>query len=609
MADGGNRAFQQRLDEEARTRPGRYRLRLAALAALGYGVVLGLLLLVLSPFVLVAVQLFVRGAALAPQHAYVLVLPAVIAVVVLRTLCVRFAPPEGRALGADEAPRLLAEIERLRRLTGAPPLAGVLVDADVNAKAVSVPRALGLLGHRHYLVLGLPLVRLLDREELAAVIAHEFGHFSAEDGGFAAWIHLSRGTWYRLRDGLCAQGLSVAWLLSRFYGWLAPHFDACSRALTRRHEYQADATAARAAGAEATGRALLRVEVAAQRLQARYWPALWARARTQPYPPAQLQAPLAQAMAGGAVDLARLLRLSARDRDPGDTHPTLAQRLDALGVQPDAAAAGAPAIDLLDGLDARLEASLDGAWRDGVRAHWQALHAAAAADRARLAALEGQAAPTPEALAEQALLAEQLRIDVDALPLYERALAADPARVLALFRAGLLQLRRGELEAGGARLRQAVQHDPGAAWPALEELDRILRDPDLDDARFAALEQLREALAAQAPAHAAPPGDDAPALLPHALDAAQRQHLARRLACEQRVARAWVVRRASGLREAPAEYLVLLDWRGSVAGEAAGLQALAEALGTRYALFTGAHQAALAKQVRAACGEPVYRRR
>ncbi|WP_202845134.1 M48 family metallopeptidase [Luteimonas saliphila] len=600
------------LEAEARDTPGRYRLRLLALALLGYGVIAGLLLLALTPFVLVAVHLFVAGASLAPQHAYVLVLPAVVAAVVLRALWVRFELPPGHRLAPGEAPLLQAEVERLRQAMGAPPLEGIVIDGDFNAKAASVPRMLGLLGHRHTLVLGLPLMRVIDRDELSAVIAHEFGHFAAHDGRFAAWVYLSRGTWYRLRDGMARHGFSFAWLLAKFYGWLAPHFDLCSRALTRRHEYAADAAAAGAVGAEAAASALLRIEIASRRLEARFWPRLWARARTQRHPPAQLQAPLLQAMQGDAVDLDRLLASAARGQDPRDTHPALPQRLEALRAPARLRPAGESAATLLGPLQDTLERRLDGLWRDAIRAHWEALHEAAARDRARLAELDAMREPGPEQLAEQALLVEQVRIDFDPLPLYERALAAGPERVLALFRAGLLQLRRGEAEAGGARLRKAVELDPGAARAALEELRGIDIDPDLDPATAATIDALRETLAPLA--DALPTSDDVSAedaLQPHALDTETLDRFSRRLVCEPRVARAWIVRRRTALREAPVHYLVLLDWRGSVAGEAAGLKPLAEALtipGASLELFTGADRRRLAAQVRAVCREPVYRK-
>ncbi|MDH5832758.1 M48 family metallopeptidase [Luteimonas kalidii] len=611
MTEHEQRARVLRLEAEARDTPSRYRLRLLALALLGHGVVVGLLLLALAPFALVAVHLFVRGASLAPQHAYVLVLPAVVAAVVMRALWVRFESPDGYRLAPGEAPLLQAEVERLRQATGAPPLEGIVIDGDFNAKAASVPRVLGLLGHRHTLVLGLPLMRVLDREELAAVIAHEFGHFGARDGRFAAWIYLSRGTWYRLRDGMAQHGFAFAWLLARFYAWLAPRFDLDSRALTRRHEYAADAVAARAAGEAAAASALLRVEIASRRLDARFWPRLWARARSQPHPPVELQAPLLRAMTGGPVAVERLLAAAARAQDPRDTHPALPQRIEALRSPARLLSPVEPSAALLGGLEDTLERRLDAAWRDDIRPHWEALHAAAAHDRARLAELDAMGAPTPEQLAEHALLVEQVRIDLDPLPLYERALAADPDRVLALFRAGLLQLRRGEVAGGSARLRRAVELDRGAAGAALEELRGIDLDPDLAPATAAAVDALRDVFAPLSDAGPHPAGTDPAPLLPHDLDPEALHRIARRLACEPRVARAWVARRRTALREAPAQYLVLLDWRGSVAGEAAGLAPLQQALalpGATLELFTGAGQRRLAWQVRAVCGEPVYRK-
>lgn len=610
MARETDRQRVQRLEAEARDAPGRHRARLALMALAGYGVVVGLLLLALAPFALVPVHLFVNGASLAPQHAYVLVLPAVVAAVIARTLWVRFAPPDGIRLAPDEAPLLQAEVERLRVAMAAPPLTGIFIDEEFNAKAASVPRALGLLGHDHYLVLGLPLVRLLDRAELASVIAHELGHIGAHDGRFSAWIHLARGTFYRLRDGLAQHDLSFAWLLAKFYAWFAPRFDLASRALTRRHEYAADAAAARATGAAATASALVRVEVASCRLHARFWPMLWARARTQSHPPVQLQAPLAAAMRGGEVDLDRLLALVAREHDPLDTHPDLSQRLAALQAPARHDVAGEPATTLLGALHDTLEHRLDASWREAIRGHWDALHAAAAGDRSRLAELEALGTPTPEQRAEHALLVEQLRIDLDPRPLYELALAAEPDRVMTLFRSGLLQLRGGEVDVGVRRLQRALELDPAAAQALHEELRTLATDPDLDAATFATIERLRDALPLEAPAADGAQDETAPTLLPHDLDDDALARLSRRLACEQRVARAWLVRQRPALREAAPSYLLLLDWRGSVAGEAAGLRALSDALAPalRHVAFTGSNQRALAGQVRATCGEPVYRR-
>ena len=54
-------------------------------------------------------------------------------------------------------------IERIRREVGADPLHGILLNPELNAAAAYVPHGFGLWRQRHYLILGLPLLQLLDR--------------------------------------------------------------------------------------------------------------------------------------------------------------------------------------------------------------------------------------------------------------------------------------------------------------------------------------------------------------------------------------------------------------------------------------------------------------
>src|SRR5690606_3017046 len=134
-----------------------------------------------------------------------------------------------------------------RQVVGAPPLAGLLVHGELNAALATLPGAAGLLGHRHYLVLGLPLMRLLDRDELAAVIAHELGHAGAGSAGFDGWIQRMRLSLLRMLD---VDGgrmpTSYGYVMQRALQWYAPYLEAFVRARGRELEFQADAVAARA---------------------------------------------------------------------------------------------------------------------------------------------------------------------------------------------------------------------------------------------------------------------------------------------------------------------------------------------------------------------------
>ena len=610
-ATARHRARVQRLEALAARSPQAYLVRVVLLALLGYGFLIGLLLLLAAAPVAIAWRVVVQGVRFEPQLAIVLLLTGISMVVLLRAMWVRFAVPDGYLLGPDEAPALQAEVERLRTAAGAPPLAGIVIDTQLNAAAASLPRLLGLAGHRHYLVLGLPLLQLLDRDEAAAVIAHEFGHFGEQHGRLSGWLYRVRFTWYRAIEGLTASGFLLSMPIARFYMWYAPLFDAWSFVLARAHEFRADAIAARVAGQAAMASALLRLEHGSGRLQSTLWPRVLARAHVQSYMPAQLLAPLAEGLRAAPLpDATRLLAIADRDIDPFDTHPVLSRRIEALDVPAVLRPQGHAAVVWLGDALPTIESTLDRQWRAQLQTDWNTRHTAGAHDRARFRVLDAQSARTPEDVVEHARLFETVEIDRDPLPVFAHALDAHPDSAMLAFRFGVRLLQTGDAS-GIARLRDAVARDAGAVGPVAEALAALLKDPDLDAGLVDALAALRDELAPRAEdlrdRDAVFDGD---ALEAHDLDTAALGRLRATLARQERIASAWLVRKRVAMAEQSAHYVLLLDWRGSIASEATGLRALSEDLHLpgSHTVFTGSDAAALAKQVRRLCGMPVYRK-
>src|SRR5690606_25897917 len=149
---------------------------------------------------------------------------------------------------------------------------------------VQVPR-LGLFGwQKNYLILGLPLMQLLSLDEFKAVLAHEFGHLSGAHGRFGAWIYRVRTGWARLNEWRQQQRRWGSFVFVPCCGWCAPKFAAYSFVQARRQEYEADQLAAEALGADAIGRALVRLNLKARELSERYWPTVYAAADRDPTP-------------------------------------------------------------------------------------------------------------------------------------------------------------------------------------------------------------------------------------------------------------------------------------------------------------------------------------
>jgi Zn-dependent protease with chaperone function len=206
MTDSEFEALVARLDRQAQHNPAAYRVRVILLALTGYGYVL----LVLT----VAGGLFIGSIATLP---YLKAAAVKLALVfggffwlVASAMWVRLDPPQGRRVTRHDAPELFNMIDSLRRSLRAPRFHDVLITEDFNAAVVQIPK-LGLLGwYRNALLIGLPLMKALTREQLAAVLAHEFGHLAGGHGRLGNWVYRLRFGWMRLAAALQARGNPLA---------------------------------------------------------------------------------------------------------------------------------------------------------------------------------------------------------------------------------------------------------------------------------------------------------------------------------------------------------------------------------------------------------------
>jgi Zn-dependent protease with chaperone function len=386
-----------RLDQQAKRNPAGYRTRVLLMALLGnayLGVMLVLIALLVAAAAISVVWFKAAGVKIAIFMAAFLWL-------VLKALWVVLAPPEGTEITTRDAPELFGMIEELRRELRSPRFHHVLVTDDFNAAVVQAPR-LGLFGwYRNYLLIGLPLAKALTVERFKAVLAHEFGHLSQGHGRTSNWIYRQRLRWSRLMASLEASESWGVVLFRPFLRWYAPYFNAYSYPLARANEFEADATSARLASRRAAAEALTAVNVVGSYLQERFWPQIVQRADEMPQPafapfsvmgthvaseidPASIEAWLAQAL--------------ARNTTLDDTHPSLTERLGALGEEPALAlpAPGAAADRLLGAALERVTWEFDQRWHDGILPSWQERHREVQEARGRLAELDAKHASGAE---------------------------------------------------------------------------------------------------------------------------------------------------------------------------------------------------------------------
>jgi Zn-dependent protease with chaperone function len=468
-------ALVARMEGSARAHPTIYRWRVLAWALLGYGF---LLLVVTVMLALCAVVLL--GASymsFAVIKLLIILVPGVW--VLLRSLWVRFDPPEGVPVARRDAPQLFALLDDLRRGLRTPRIHEVRITPALNAAVTQIPR-LGFLGwHRNYLLLGLPLMKGLTVQQFKAVLAHELGHLSRGHARLGNWIYRLRMIWAQLDHVYSAQARAGASVIRRFFHWYSPRFNATSFPLARSNEYEADAAAVRLTSAATAAEALTGVNVLSRYLEQKYWPDIHAAAKDQPQPAFTPYHSFLGAAVLAVSEGERQKWLAdelARRTSIDDTHPALTDRLAAVGAPARFAPPeqGSGAELLLGSRLEELEERFDTQWRDRIESSWKQFHEDTQKARARLAELEA-AGERPQAdcneLLERADLQERVGGGAQpALELRRAAVGRFPESEEAHVALGR-QLLAMDDAAGVAHIEPLVDKHP--AWtPALCEMLR-----------------------------------------------------------------------------------------------------------------------------------------
>jgi Zn-dependent protease with chaperone function len=462
-------ALVQDLEQYSKRNPQMYQLRVGLLALLGYAY----LFLVVSG--LIAAVVFLIWLTLSSHHFNAMVLKAVILLlipicIVVRSLWVRWKPPQGIPLTPQTVPKLFALINDLAKNLKTTSVDYVLLTDEFNAGVMQVPR-LGLLGwHANYLVIGLPLMQALSPKQFRAVLAHELGHLSGNHNRFRSWIYRVRQTWGQILERLqTGRHSETGFIFSAFFNWYAPFFSAYSFVLARANEYEADRCAAEMAGQQNAADALVNLEVRGAYLSDTFWPQIRRQADLQPGPPTQPYHDLAQALTQ-EINLEtaqkRLATALEEKTNTADTHPCLRDRLRSLGLEPTTVKPTAKfhrtaAEYFLDtALDDYTE-QLNQEWQTAVTFQWKERHTYVSQIQASLSELEQKFRSSTLSIEDAWKRAQwtlELKNNETALPLIKAVLEESPTHAEANYVLGRILAEQSNPEAI-SYLETAMQQD------------------------------------------------------------------------------------------------------------------------------------------------------
>ncbi len=484
----------RKLETSAEKNPWFYRLKVLLLTGLGYGYVLFFLALLLFLLFLAIINLvdgtFTLG------NIKLLLISATLSYFVIKALIVKMEMPEGYYLKKNEAPALEKTIKKLSSKLKTPKIHAIVLNDEYNASVVQNPK-FGLFGpKRNVLLIGIPLISSLTREQFTSVLAHELAHISHSDTAFGAMIYRVRMTWAQLMHSLEKNEQFGTFIFRKFIKWYYPRYSAYTFVMARQAEYAADAASAKVTSPETVRDMLCTISVGGQFFYQKYFNELFeecSKTNDQPKPYGDFFKKTQELDKFLCEDYLNQ-RLEMKS-NVADTHPCMMDRLKAVGMEPVVTQNTESAIEFFFANPDSILQHFDQLWLENNEEKWNEQISSYNDSKQRLQELENMEELDLHGLFERALLTRDIIGPEPAAVLLEEIIEHYPAEraIPAYLRLGDIYLSKETTALKGEVLiRKAMEID----WECKEEALNQLCEYYYYTGQMEALEEARSQLEA-----------------------------------------------------------------------------------------------------------------
>lgn len=382
-------------------------------------------------------------------------------------LLIKIPVPEGIDIRKEEFPEFYKLLEEIRVKLKCPRIHHVKFDLSFNAYIAEIPMY-GVLGwFRRYLVIGIPLMLALSKDELRAVIGHELGHLSRSHGKMLVKVLRVENVWRKTFEELMKSGNDRNRLFKSFLIRYIPALNNGLLSLRRENEYVADKAGEIVTDPATVASILVKIPLYNSYLENVFWDKINTLARVEKTPPPKLYQqmesfldnPLPEEPA--KQELTQILRIKSL---PCWTHPSTSERLENIGVKYEFSEhrrLNAIRDILGNKADTVLEKAND-LWASSVSEAWSDIYKSCEEAREKLKQLEAKnqvGTLTIEEEIDRALLLEDLEGVERGLEAVKTLSGAKPDDLSVAYHLGRLMIRNGNPE-GQEILHKVMQSDP-----------------------------------------------------------------------------------------------------------------------------------------------------
>ncbi len=304
------------------------------LALSGYAFVL--MFPLLAPVGLLNIyEIFVAGDATDWQPALIWSAVVIMAVLVsYRISRIKPNTPVGLTLSQDKAPELFKLVQQYHDYFKRPEIHRIVITADYELDIVKTPMWALPVWSTNTMVIGLPVLQGLSKEQFECVVARRIGQFSKRYNPLTNWLYQLRAIWQQYRVIYSKQKGPGNEPLKWFFAAYAPFYSMASLHAARLDELNADTYAMELFNDEAVLETITADSLCRWYLQNQFWPAVYkiASVETKSLPTPHIKmASAIQAVLGGEKLDSLIDKVYREKPRRGDAMPSLQDRISNIG--------------------------------------------------------------------------------------------------------------------------------------------------------------------------------------------------------------------------------------------------------------------------------------